>query len=676
MSAGFLVLRPCPVTRKWASIKHKKAASDARRGQLFTKLARAIAVAAREGGGDPEANFTLAAAMQKARDYSMPKDSIQRAIDRGAGGRGADDAIERVIYEGYGAGGVAILVEALTDNRNRTSADIRHAFDRQGGALGEPGSVAWVFDKRGVLMVDAGRYSEDDLIVAIDAGAEDVRVDGDSLKVVCAAEDLGAVREALEAADIADRVGRADHGAEDVVEVDATDGASLFRLMNALDEHDDVEAVHSNFDLPADVLEQSPERATKSRVARVDLPPRSRPEPAGSGAEGEQPAEWFFGRHPAAGPESLGVMVVLGIDPGVANTGFGVVSVDGPRMSAVDAGVITVPAGEPIETRLARIHEALTGLITRHQPVAMALEDVYFGRNVRSAIAVGQAGGSPSSARPRMACPASTTRRKWSRWPSAGAAPPPRTKSSEWWARCWAFHSPGPITPPTRWQSRSATRDTAPRPTGAAHPSARCRSRDCLGTRRGPRASPRPRGHRVGRGRLPARGLDRNLEARAGKRQGDHASRPSRGSRRLDGVIRVRQRGGARPLPAPHLRLGDRAEGGDRDPLRWAPRELLQAIAAGDAKRFQAAPGVGKRTSERLIVELREKVAGELSEAVAVGNPIESGDPRSLARDGLMHLGYTLSEAEHLLDGLGGDSAEELIAAGLRRAADSSGTRS
>jgi YebC/PmpR family DNA-binding regulatory protein len=242
---------------KWASIKHKKAASDARRGQLFAKLARAITVAAREGGGDPEANYTLAAAVQKARDYSMPKENIQRAIDRGAGGAGGDDAIERVVYEGYGAGGVAILVEALTDNRNRTSADIRHAFDKQGGGLGEPGSVAWVFDKRGVVLVDAERYTEDDLIVAIDAGAQDVRVDGDSLKVVSAAEDLAAVREALENAGVAIESAELTMEPKSIIEVDAADGSSLLRLMNELDEHDDVEAVHANFDLPADLMEQA-----------------------------------------------------------------------------------------------------------------------------------------------------------------------------------------------------------------------------------------------------------------------------------------------------------------------------------------------------------------------------------------------------------------------------------
>jgi YebC/PmpR family DNA-binding regulatory protein len=242
---------------KWASIKHKKAATDARRGQLFTKLARAITVAAREGGGDPEANYTLAAAVQKARDYSMPKDNIQRAIDRGAGGAGADDTIERVIYEGYGPAGVAILVEALTDNRNRTSAEIRHAFDKQGGSLGEPGSVSWVFEKRGVVMVDASRYSEDDLIVAIDAGAEDVSQDGDSLKVVCAAEDFASVREALEEAGVELESAELTMEPKNVVEVTGADASSLMRLMDSLDEHDDVEAVHANFDIPAEVLEQA-----------------------------------------------------------------------------------------------------------------------------------------------------------------------------------------------------------------------------------------------------------------------------------------------------------------------------------------------------------------------------------------------------------------------------------
>jgi YebC/PmpR family DNA-binding regulatory protein len=240
---------------KWASIKHKKAATDARRGQLFTKLARAITVAAREGGGDPDANYTLAAAIEKARGYSMPKESIQRAIDRGTGAGGAGAEIERVIYEGYGPGGAAIMVEALTDNRNRTSADVRHVFDKQGGSLGEPGSVAWVFDKRGVILLDGRRYSEDDLIVAIDAGADDVSVDGDVLKVTTEPSALGAVREALESAGV--EVDSAELAMEpkSVVEVAGADARRLLRLVEALDELDDVEEVQSNFDVPEEVLE-------------------------------------------------------------------------------------------------------------------------------------------------------------------------------------------------------------------------------------------------------------------------------------------------------------------------------------------------------------------------------------------------------------------------------------
>ena len=241
---------------KWASIKHKKAATDARRGQLFTKLARAITVAAREGGGDPEANFTLSAAIQKARDFSMPKDSIQRAIDRGTGAGGDAASIERVIYEGYGPAGVAVLVEALTDNRNRMSAEMRHAFDKHGGSLGEPGSVAWVFEKRGVVMVDADRYSEDDLIPAIDAGAEDVIEEGDSLKVVSAAEDLAAVREALEGAGVDIESAELTMEPKNVVEVTGPDAAAVMRLMDAMDDQGDVESVHANFDIPAEVLEQ------------------------------------------------------------------------------------------------------------------------------------------------------------------------------------------------------------------------------------------------------------------------------------------------------------------------------------------------------------------------------------------------------------------------------------
>jgi YebC/PmpR family DNA-binding regulatory protein len=242
---------------KWSSIKHRKAAADAKRGQQFTKLARAITVAAREGGGDPDANPALATAVQKARDVSMPKDNIQRAIDRGTG-EGADAAaIERVVFEGYGPGGAAILVEALTDNRNRTSAEVRHAFTKHGGSLGEPGSVAWIFEKRGVVVVDAERYGEDDLIAAIDAGAEDVQQDGDLLKEITDPAGLSAVREALESAGVEIQSSDLAMEPRNAVEVDESAAPALLRLLDALEEHDDVNEVHANFDIPQEILEKA-----------------------------------------------------------------------------------------------------------------------------------------------------------------------------------------------------------------------------------------------------------------------------------------------------------------------------------------------------------------------------------------------------------------------------------
>ncbi|HEX5762156.1 MAG TPA: YebC/PmpR family DNA-binding transcriptional regulator [Solirubrobacterales bacterium] len=241
---------------KWSSIKHKKGAADAKRGKLFTKLARAITVAARDGGGDPDGNPALATAVQKARDASMPKDNIQRAIDRGTGAGGDAAAIERVVFEGYGPGGAAVLVEALTDNRNRTSAEVRHAFSKHNGSLGEPGSVAWIFEKRGAVSVEAARYDEDDLIVAIDAGAEDVRDEGETLRVLCQPSDLSAVREALQGAEI--EVESADLTMEpkSTVEVRGNDAKSLLGLIEALEEDDDVNEVHANFDIPDEVLQE------------------------------------------------------------------------------------------------------------------------------------------------------------------------------------------------------------------------------------------------------------------------------------------------------------------------------------------------------------------------------------------------------------------------------------
>jgi YebC/PmpR family DNA-binding regulatory protein len=241
---------------KWAQIKHKKATVDARRGQLFTKLARAITVAARDGGGDPDGNASLANAIEKAKSFRMPKENIERAIGKGTG-EGADAAaIESVSYEGYGPGGVAILVECLTDNRNRTAAEVRHASARADVSLGEPGSVAWMFEKNGVVLVDGNRYSEDDLIAAIDAGAEDVSNEGDSLRVVCEPADLRAVREALEGAGVEVQSTEQSMLPKTSVAVGPADARKLLRLLDALDEHDDVDQVHANFDITSEVLEE------------------------------------------------------------------------------------------------------------------------------------------------------------------------------------------------------------------------------------------------------------------------------------------------------------------------------------------------------------------------------------------------------------------------------------
>ena len=241
---------------KWASIKHKKAVTDQRRGAQFTKLARAIQVAAREGGGDLVGNPGLQLAVQKAKDARMPKDNIERAIAKGTGADSDSQAIEAVVYEGYGPGGVAILGETFTDNRNRTGSEIRHVFSRSGGSLGEPGSVAWIFEKKGELVVDANRYAEEDLMPAIDAGAEDVSLDGDVFEVVTAPADLSEVRSALEEAGVELASSELAMRASTRTPVDEDGAAALMRLIEALEDHDDVDAVHANFDIEPSVLER------------------------------------------------------------------------------------------------------------------------------------------------------------------------------------------------------------------------------------------------------------------------------------------------------------------------------------------------------------------------------------------------------------------------------------
>ncbi|HEX8645882.1 MAG TPA: YebC/PmpR family DNA-binding transcriptional regulator [Thermoleophilaceae bacterium] len=242
---------------KWASIKHKKAVTDSRRGAQFTKLARAIQVAAREGGGELVGNPALQLAVQKAKDARMPKDNIERAIAKGTGADQDAEAFESVVYEGYGPGGVAVLVEALTDNRNRTGSEIRHLFSRAGGNLGEPGSVSWVFEKKGVIVVDASRAGEDDLMVAIDAGAEDVNLDENVYEVVTEPGDFQAAREALESAGIELESAELTQRPTSRIEVSGDQVATLMRLLESLEDNDDVQGVHANFEADAAALEEA-----------------------------------------------------------------------------------------------------------------------------------------------------------------------------------------------------------------------------------------------------------------------------------------------------------------------------------------------------------------------------------------------------------------------------------
>jgi YebC/PmpR family DNA-binding regulatory protein len=242
---------------KWSSIKHKKGAADAKRGQLFSKLSRAIIVAAKEGGGDPANNLALQNAIEKAKSYSMPKDNIDRAIAKGSGSDADADAFETIVYEGYGPEGVAVIVEALTDNRNRTAADVRHLFAKNGGNLGATGAVAWQFERRGVVVVPGEGVDEEELLlVAADGGADDVEPDGSVFQVTSAPEQLAAVRAAIEAAGIPVDSAELMLVPKTTVAIDDEGKArQVMRLIDALEENDDVQDVYANFDIPEQVLE-------------------------------------------------------------------------------------------------------------------------------------------------------------------------------------------------------------------------------------------------------------------------------------------------------------------------------------------------------------------------------------------------------------------------------------
>jgi len=242
---------------KWHSIKHKKGAADKARGKLFAKLIKQIEVAAREGGGDADSNATLRTMVQKARDSSVPLDTIERAIKRGTGEL-EGVRYEPMSYEGYAPNGVALYVECLTDNRNRTGAEVKNIFTRNGGSLAQPGAVAWQFERKGVVILEKSAATEDDLMLAaLDAGAEDITDQGDTWQVTSGPTALHAVRTAIEAAGIT--ITSADLTMLPSQTVELRDEASarpVLRLIDALEEHDDVQAVFANFDIPDDVLQE------------------------------------------------------------------------------------------------------------------------------------------------------------------------------------------------------------------------------------------------------------------------------------------------------------------------------------------------------------------------------------------------------------------------------------
>ncbi len=240
---------------KWATIKHKKGAADKARGKLFNKLARQIEVAAREGGGDPTSNATLRTMVQKAKAGQMTNDAIDRAIKRGTGDNGGAN-YEAITYEGYAPGGVALMIDVLTDNRNRTGAEVRNVFSKMGGSMAEPGAVSWQFSRRGVVVADGAVDEDEVMIAALEAGADDIVRDGDSWRVSCEPQAAFDVKAALEAAGIAVSSADSTMVSSNIIEVTDTDEArKILRIVDALEDNDDVQDVFANFDISDDILE-------------------------------------------------------------------------------------------------------------------------------------------------------------------------------------------------------------------------------------------------------------------------------------------------------------------------------------------------------------------------------------------------------------------------------------
>lgn len=242
---------------KWSTIKHKKAAKDAKRGKLFTKFIKEITVAARMGGGDPAANPRLRTAVQTARDNSMPNDNIERAIKKGTGAL-EGVAYEEVSYEGYGPGGVAFLVQVLTDNRNRTVSDIRRMFNKYGGNLGETGCVAWMFDSKGLIVVSKEAVEEEALLgLVLEAGAEDVAESDDVFEIVTQPEDFAAVRESLQTGNVPVLSAEVTMIPKNTTQLSEKEAEQTLSLTEDLEDHDDVQSVAANFDIPDEILEKA-----------------------------------------------------------------------------------------------------------------------------------------------------------------------------------------------------------------------------------------------------------------------------------------------------------------------------------------------------------------------------------------------------------------------------------
>ena len=239
---------------KWSTIKHKKAMVDARRGKMFTKLIRELTSAARAGGGDPETNPRLRTAVASAKGSNMPNDTIQRAIQKGTG-EIAGETYEEVTYEGYGAGGVAVLVDTLTDNKNRTVAEIRHLFSKHGGSMGENGCVAWMFQRQGFFALDASGIDEDDLLeLVLEAGGDDVKAENELYEILTSPESFEDVRSSLEAQGLTPEVAEVTMLPQSTVCIEGKQAEQVLRLMEALDDQDDVRRAYANFDIPDDVM--------------------------------------------------------------------------------------------------------------------------------------------------------------------------------------------------------------------------------------------------------------------------------------------------------------------------------------------------------------------------------------------------------------------------------------